>query len=178
MRIVRIIRLVLVFILERNHNQKNYRRTTNVCPSLFRRIHDPNAYGFGMRSWSFSSSYVEELWVEIGPDESWITFCSYVIKARFSPSHHHYYVKLADCFASRRYSLKNKLVDRMIKQLLIVICQCLADQGILLNLNRPIIVKYPSQCVLNDTPRKADQYSAIIRESKHKGTIESVERQL
>ena len=27
-------------------------------------------------------------------------------------------VKMADCFASRRYSLKNKLTDRMIKQLL------------------------------------------------------------
>ena len=45
-------------------------------------------------------------------------------------------VKMADRFAgvSRRYSLKNKLGDQMIKQLLnsvipnIVICQCLADQ--------------------------------------------------
>ena len=66
----------------------------------------------------------------------------------------------------------------MIKQLLIVICQCLADQDILLNLSRPIIVKYPSQFVLNDTPRKVDQYSAIIRKFKHKETFESVERQL
>ena len=62
---------------------------------------------------------------------------------------------MADRFASQGYSLKNKLSDRMIKQLLnlvitkinIVICQCLAD---LLTTDtsqyfaqpRPIIVNY------------------------------------
>ena len=61
------------------------------------------------------------------------------MKARFSSSHDRSYVKLADRFASRRYSLKKKLRDRMIKQLLMVICQCLTDQDILLNLIRPII---------------------------------------
>ena len=44
-----------------------------------------------------------------------ITFRSYVIKPRFSPSWDRSCVKMA---ASRRYSLKNKLGDRMIKQLL------------------------------------------------------------
>ena len=56
-------------------------------------------------------------------------------------------------------------------------CQCLADQDILLNLSRPIIVKYPSQCILNDSPWEADQYSAIIRKFKHRRTFESVDRQ-
>ena len=42
--------------------------------------------------------------------------------------------KMADCFISQRYSLKNKLGDRMMKQYWswslqnIMICQCLADQ--------------------------------------------------
>ena len=40
------------------------------------------------------------------------------MKPRFSPSCNRSCVKMADRFASRRYSLKNKLVDRMIKQLL------------------------------------------------------------
>ena len=40
------------------------------------------------------------------------------MKPRFSPSCHRSCVKMADRFASRRYSLKNKLGDRMIKQLL------------------------------------------------------------
>ena len=40
------------------------------------------------------------------------------MKPRFSPSCDRSYVEMADRFASRRYSLKNKLGDRMIKQLL------------------------------------------------------------
>ena len=40
------------------------------------------------------------------------------MKPRFSPSCDRSCVKMADRFASRRYSLKNKLRDRMIKQLL------------------------------------------------------------
>ena len=40
------------------------------------------------------------------------------MKPRFSPSCDRSCVKMADRFASRRYSLKNKLGDRMIKQLL------------------------------------------------------------
>ena len=40
------------------------------------------------------------------------------MKPRFSPFCDRSYVKMADRFASRRYSLKNKLGDRMIKQLL------------------------------------------------------------
>ena len=40
------------------------------------------------------------------------------MKQRFSPSCDHSCVKMADRFASRRYSLKNILGDRMIKQLL------------------------------------------------------------
>ena len=56
------------------------------------------------------------------------------MKARFCPSSDNYFVKNADCFASRRYSLKNKLGDWMIKQYWtwssqnIMICQYLADQ--------------------------------------------------
>ena len=40
------------------------------------------------------------------------------MKPRFSPSCHRSCVKMADRFASRRYSLKNKLGHRMIQQLL------------------------------------------------------------
>ena len=40
------------------------------------------------------------------------------MKPRFSPSCDCSCMKMADCFAYRRYSLKNKLGDRMIKQLL------------------------------------------------------------
>ena len=40
------------------------------------------------------------------------------MKPRFSPSCHRSCVEMADRFASRRYSLKNKLGHRMIKQLL------------------------------------------------------------
>ena len=40
------------------------------------------------------------------------------MKPRFSPSCDRSCVEMADRFASRRYSLKNKLGDRMIKQLL------------------------------------------------------------
>ena len=40
------------------------------------------------------------------------------MKPRFSPSCNRSRVKMANRFASRRYSLKNKLSDRMIKQLL------------------------------------------------------------
>ena len=40
------------------------------------------------------------------------------MKPRFSPSCDHSCVKMADRFVSRRYSLKNKLGDRIIKQLL------------------------------------------------------------
>ena len=58
------------------------------------------------------------------------------MKARFSPFMRSLLRENADRFAgvSRRYSLKSKLGDQMIKQLLnsvtpnIVICQCLADQ--------------------------------------------------
>ena len=56
------------------------------------------------------------------------------MKARFCPSSDNYFVKNVDCFASRRYSLKNKLGDWMIKQYWtwssqnIMICQYLADQ--------------------------------------------------
>ena len=58
------------------------------------------------------------------------------MEPRFSPSYDRSCVKMAERFASRRYSLKNKLWDRMIKGLLdfrlsqnIVICQCLVDQS-------------------------------------------------
>ena len=40
------------------------------------------------------------------------------MKPRFSPSCDRSCMKMADCFASWRYSLKNKLGDRMIKRLL------------------------------------------------------------
>ena len=57
------------------------------------------------------------------------------MKPRFSPSRDRSCVEMADRFASRRYSLKNKLGDRITKQLLnsviaklIVACRCLADQ--------------------------------------------------
>ena len=40
------------------------------------------------------------------------------MKPRFSLSGYFSCVKMADHFTSRRYSLKNKLGDRMIKQLL------------------------------------------------------------
>ena len=40
------------------------------------------------------------------------------MEPHFSPSCDRSWVKMADRFASRRYSLKNKLRDRMIKQLL------------------------------------------------------------
>ena len=40
------------------------------------------------------------------------------MKPRFSPPCDCSCMKMADCFAYRRYSLKNKLGDRMIKQLL------------------------------------------------------------
>ena len=177
MRIFRIIRLVLVFILEWNHNEKNYQRTTNVCPSLSRRILDPSAYGFGMRSWSFSSTYAEELWVEIGPDGSWITFCSCVNESTlfsFSRS------LLRDIGRSLRFPnifIKKQTRWSNDKTIIDSDCQCLADQDILLNLNRPMIVKYPSQCILNDSLWEADQYSAIIRKFKHRRTFESVDRQ-
>ena len=67
------------------------------------------------------------------------------ILPRFSPSCDRSCVEMAERFASRRYSLKNKLGDRMMKQLVygtrfsqnIVICQCLADQ---FAQPRPIIV--------------------------------------
>ena len=42
------------------------------------------------------------------------------MKPHFSPSCDRSCVKMADRFASRRYSLKNKLGDRMIKQKLCV----------------------------------------------------------
>ena len=40
------------------------------------------------------------------------------MKQRFSPLCDRSCVKMADCFASQTYSLKNKLGDRMIKRLL------------------------------------------------------------
>ena len=40
------------------------------------------------------------------------------MKPRFSPSCDRFCAKMADRFTSRRYSLKNKLCDRMIKRLL------------------------------------------------------------
>ena len=45
-------------------------------------------------------------------------FCSCVKETTGSPSCNRSCVKMADRFASREYSLKNKLGDRMIKQLL------------------------------------------------------------
>ena len=45
-------------------------------------------------------------------------FCSCVKETTGSPSCDRSCVKMADRFASREYSLKNKLGDRMIKQLL------------------------------------------------------------
>ena len=47
-----------------------------------------------------------------------ILFCSCVNETMLSPSCDRSCMKMADRFASRRYSLKNKLSDRMIKQLL------------------------------------------------------------
>ena len=58
-----------------------------------------------------------------------ILFCSCVNETMLSPSCDRSCMKMADRFASRRYSLKNKLSDRMTKQFLnsvsqnIVICQ-------------------------------------------------------
>ena len=99
------------------------------------------------------------------------------MKARFSPSRDRYYVILADRFASRTYSLKKQTRWSNDKTIIDSDCQCLADQDILLNLNHPMIVKYRSQCILNDSPWEADQYSAIIREFKHRRTFESADRQ-
>ena len=99
------------------------------------------------------------------------------MKARFSPSRDRYYVILADRFASRTYSLKKQTRWSNDKTIIDSDCQCLADQDILRYLNRPMIVKYPSQCILNDSPWEADQYSAIIPKFKHRRTFESVDRQ-
>ena len=63
------------------------------------------------------------------------------MKARFSPSRDRYYVILADRFASRTYSLKKQTRWSNDKTIIDSDCQCLADQDILLNLSRPIIVK-------------------------------------
>ena len=122
MRIFRIIRLVLVFILEWNHNEKNYQRTTNVCPSLSRRILDPSAYGFGMRSWSFLL-YIRRR--ALGRDWSRRKLNNILLMRKWK----HAFLLLAIAITwywqiaslPEHIHLKNKLGDRMIKQLLIVI---------------------------------------------------------
>ena len=123
MRIFRIIRLVLVFILEWNHNEKNYQRTNHKCLPEFVQAHSrPQC----LRVWNALLIFL--LYIRrraLGRDWSRRKLNNILLMRKWK----HAFLLLAIAITwywqiaslPEHIHLKNKLGDRMIKQLLIVI---------------------------------------------------------
>ena len=90
-----------------------------------------------------------------------ILFCSCVNETMLSPSCDRSCVKMADCFASWRYSLKNKLSDRMIKQLL-----------------NSVIAKYRDLSVSHSVSASGNNWSSRHRQPNHDILLNLVQRSL